>query len=242
MSVLLNKHSLNVHEFAAQEESRYTLRAIHVTEQETVATNGHYLVRVSHPTEKPENFPTVEGFRNGAAFKPFLFAVDAVKQLLKALPKGKTVKSLPILAHACVGHYEENGESKPNISVTDLENQQVVTPKTVPGQFPNWQAVIPTAAPKFEIYVSAEYLAQLARSAAQFSDCEMPVIRLQFTDANSAIRIDARNNETGQGFTGVVMPVRADRQMVCNAGNYPDHISKPKPPETVKPEEETGTE
>jgi hypothetical protein len=96
MPVLLNKHSLNVHEFAAQEESRYTLRAIHVTEQETVATNGHYLVRVSHPTINPNQFPVVPGFKNGAAFKSFLFPVDAVKQLLKALPKGKLTKNLPI--------------------------------------------------------------------------------------------------------------------------------------------------
>jgi hypothetical protein len=71
-----------------------------------------------------------------------------------------------------VGHFDEtNGETtetKPNIAVTDLENPQVFTPKTMDGQFPNWQAVIKPRV-KHEIYVDASYLAQLAKLRNPFS-------------------------------------------------------------------------
>jgi hypothetical protein len=57
--ILLNKHNLAVSAFASQEESRYTLKAIQVTERETVATDGHILARVSNPNIKPEQFPSI---------------------------------------------------------------------------------------------------------------------------------------------------------------------------------------
>lgn len=222
MSVLLNKHNFAVAQFAATEESRYTLKAIQVNQHATVATNGHYLVRVSNPTTDPNSFPLIQGLRNGGPFKDFLLPVDVAKEIEKALPKGKRC-NIPVLANAMVSHYVDGEESKPNIGVTDLDSPKVFTPRTITGQFPNWQAVIPTRAPKLEIYVDANYLAQLASAAAKFmTDNNTQPLRLQFTDANSPVRLDARNTETGQGWTALLMPMRGDKKSCHGAGNVPD--------------------
>jgi hypothetical protein len=137
MSVLLNKHNFAVAQFAATEESRYTLRAVHVTEHETVATNGDYLVRVSNPKVDANNFPVMPGFRNGGKFQPFNLSVDAAKEIEKAIPKKNHI---PILNNALVAHYAETESEpeivKPNIGVTDLDSPKVFNPRPCEGSFP----------------------------------------------------------------------------------------------------------
>jgi len=46
--MLLSKSELNLAKLASKEESRYALQGIAVQPNETVVTNGHYLVTVKH--------------------------------------------------------------------------------------------------------------------------------------------------------------------------------------------------
>ena len=59
---LLNRNNLAVHFAASREETRWTKPAILVTTQETVATDGHVLARVSMPNADPSAFPVIDGF------------------------------------------------------------------------------------------------------------------------------------------------------------------------------------
>lgn len=169
---MLNKANFIVTEFASKEESRYTLQAIQVRPEATVATNGHYLAWVSTDGQDPANFPVIEGFPGGDKYwKPFLLDVESAKQIAKALPKKTTI---PVLQYAAVHvngvtvespdgtktQDQDKGIQSVSLAVTDLERPQVFRPRVPEGTFPNFQAVIPDWEKDvaFEITVDARYL------------------------------------------------------------------------------------
>lgn len=202
--MLLNKHNLAVADFASKEESRYALKAIQVSKDGTIATDSHRLVKVSLPNKKEENFPQIEGFTpaNGE-LKSFLLSRDAAKDIERQIPKEKSLK---ILNHVRVGTADSNGAI--NMLITDLKTSKVFKCKPFTGQFPNHDAVIPKDAPVLEIGLNAEYLAQLAKAAATFSDSHAKHIRVKLYGPDRAMVLECKNSETGQTWTGVCMPQR----------------------------------
>lgn len=190
---MLNKANFLVTEFVSKEESRYSITAIQVRPEATVATNGHYLAWVSTDGQDPANFPVVEGFDGGQKdFVPFLLDVESAKAISKALPKKTTI---PVLQYAPVhvngvtvespdGSKQEDaskGVKSVSLCVTDLERPQVFRPRVPEGQFPNFQAVIPDweRDVAFEITVDARYLATIAKQAAEFIGKDKPHAELR---------------------------------------------------------------
>jgi len=202
-AVLLNKHNLAVAEFASKEESRYTLQAIQVTQDETVATNGHYIVRVDTPKADVNHFPTVAGTVPTVEAESFLLARQGALDMIKVLPKKQTI---PILNHAKVG---VDAEGNVQAITTDLETHRPVTIRKVTGQYPNWKALWPKKAPTVTVGVSAAYLAQLAKVAATYSE-QSCYMEISIWDAQSMIRLDAYDSNTNQHFTALLMPMRGD--------------------------------
>lgn len=205
---LLNRNNLAVRFAAAKEESRYTLRAILATEHETVATDGHVLVRVSVPELDANSFPAIDGFKpNG--FTHGLIPVDAAKEIENAIPKKTT---LPILAHAAITseHVPDSDRTVLKIAATDLDTPKVFTVREPEGQFPNWKNVWPDVdqKPAADICFDARLLAAVATAAAKFSDHRLCAIRLRVYGSNSAMRFDLVNDD-GQEMNGLLMPCRA---------------------------------
>jgi DNA polymerase III sliding clamp (beta) subunit (PCNA family) len=200
--MLLNKHNLNITQFASKEETRYALKGILVTEHETVATNGHILVRVTTPTTDEKNFPDVPGFEQHAEFKPFILPSDAAKEIAKATPKHK---SIPVLNHARVS---SNGAVQ--VATTDLDNPRVFNPKPLVGQFPNWQAILPKGEPEVSVTISADYLTELAKAAGKMADDRSKAIKLRIYNCGSfkQVSIEVTCSDTGQTFQSVLMPMR----------------------------------
>jgi hypothetical protein len=199
-AVLLNKHSLEVAEFASKVESRFTLKAVQVTMEETVATNGHYLVRVSHPEQKLQQFPNVAGTVPTVETESFLLARDGALSVAKTIPRKTTI---PILNHAKVG---VDAEGNVQAVTTDLETHRPVTIRKVAGQFPQWKGLWPKNAPKVTICLDATYLAQLAKAAAQFGTG----VQIRVWDSQSVARLDAYDATTNQHWSALLMPMRSD--------------------------------
>jgi hypothetical protein len=228
---LLNRKNLLATKFTAQEESRYTINGILITENETVGTDGHILARVSLPTDVyVQDFPTIEGFTpNG--FKSAVLPSKTAQELEKAIPKSKYQ---PILNHAAVTEHD----GKLQLAVTDLESPRVITARPVEGTFPNWQAVFepPTQEVNYkmvdklkvetaeleanlhqrvpvpvstDITLSAELLKRLADAVSKFSDKDSSPVRLRFYGADHAVRFDAVNSD-GQELNGLLMPMRTE--------------------------------
>ena len=224
---MLNKHNLTIASFASKEASRYTLQGILVTPDATVATNGHYLVWVSNSLErKAEDYPQIPGFVGASdTFTPFILGRDAALAIAKVTPYKEKI---PVLNHVAVA------ADSSQIAVTDLERPQVFPVKSVQGQFPRYEMVVP----KFEdavvrVSVNAEYLAQIAKQFAGFvSDDRNKKVTLSFyadkgtsddqlegIDRNvgeHSIRFDGTND--GQGMTAVLMPIRTSEDQVGTYG------------------------
>jgi hypothetical protein len=205
---LLNKHNMAVRFAASKEESRYTLRAILATENETVATDGHIMCRVSLPNTDAKNFPLVDGFTpNG--FTRGLIPLDAAKDIENAIPKSK---NLPILNHAAISS-ERIGETDREllkIATTDLDTPKLLTVRQPDGTFPNWQQVWPKdKKPVIDLCLNARLLAAIAQAATKFSDRAAAPIRLRFYGEHTAMRFDLVNDD-GQEMNGLLMPLRAD--------------------------------
>jgi hypothetical protein len=196
--MLLNKHNLNIHKFCATEESRYTLRAILVTKKETVATDGHRLIRVTVPEMNDSLFPSVPEFKADDIDGRILLHADAAKA---SIPKGK--QTIPVLSTAKLG--QEDGSAR--AVTTDLDLQHIVQGRKVEGEFPKWEAVIPTKKPAFEVCLQAPYLKELAEFAEKFS--ESGIIRVRFYGPEQPVRFDCQDMGSGQGMTAVIMPIRS---------------------------------
>lgn len=207
--ILINKHSLKLADLAPKEGSRYNLNAIHITRHETVATDGTMLTRVSHPTGqgKANDFPMTAGFDKGKDFEHILLPTMAAKEICAAVPKKQ---GIPILNNAALSVTSDENGAHIQVAVNDLENPKVFTPRPMTGNFPTWKQVMPKTEPKITIELDATKLLALLKYVSQFSDDRNHRIRLQVWDSQSTVRIDATNNETQQGMTAILMPVRRD--------------------------------
>lgn len=213
MAILINKHNLAVGQFAAKNESRYSMHAIQVSEQGTCATDGACLVKVSAPNQKASEFPLIDGVERQENITPFLLPLDAAQKIAKAMPQNERI---PVLNTALVAASPVHGENpKPaTIAVTDLDTPQVFKPRCLNGQFPNVDDVIPKDEPAFEIVLPAHYLAKLAKAAGDFSDLRGTgensdeYLLLQMWDRSKAVVIRTRNTETEQDWFAMLMPVK----------------------------------
>jgi hypothetical protein len=206
---LMNRNNLGVRFAASAQESRYTMGAILATENETVATDGHLLARVSMPNMDAKNFPVVDGFKpNG--FKRGLIPSDVCQEIERSIPKKTTI---PVLGHAAITteHTDDRGDLL-KVAVTDLDTPKVITVREPEGQFPKWdnQSLWATKAPVMDICFDAELLKRIMVAACKFTDKRTNApIRLRFYGANEAMRFDMVNDD-GQELNGLAMPMRAE--------------------------------
>jgi len=200
--MLVNRTVVAVTTFAESvpDRHRYGLTNICVDREKTVATNGHYLVAVSHSNQSDDAWPAEPAvdhmtFTNG---ERVLITRDAAIAAAKGLPKQKK-NYLPILQHAALA---KDG----SLHTTDLENSQIFTGKPE-GGFPNWQAVVPTEKPVAVIGFDARYVAEIAKFVAKYGNEQLPTIKLTIYGADRAARFDA-TSEDGQEIMALLMPIR----------------------------------
>lgn len=198
--MLLNKASFATLHAVSDEETRYTLKAIHITETHTEATDGHILVRVSHPEVNESNFPVVEGMPpSNGAWKPALLDKATAVAVKKALPRER---SMVILNHAQV---RANGEGLA-IAVTDLDRPQVFKPRPSTGNFPNTETfLLKPCEPQAVFTFNPDLLAALLKSAKEFGAGGNTTVKLTVYGPDKAVRLEARNDEN-QTWEALLMP------------------------------------
>ena len=217
---MLNKRNFDVAAFCSKEESRYSLQGIQVTPEATVATDGHRLVWVSASPFKSEHYPQVQGLTASDTFTPFILARETAATVAKFIPK-KT--HIPVLANAGVS---DGPDGTRMLAVTDLKTPQVWQTIPVEGKFPAYDYVIPKfEEAKYRICLNAEYLAQIAKFAAQFNDHSHAVV-LSFYSDDKPVRFDAIDMD-GQAMTAVCMPIRGTDDQPGTYG-YADRVKAAK--------------
>jgi DNA polymerase III sliding clamp (beta) subunit (PCNA family) len=176
---MINKHNLAVADFAGQKNA--TCPDVRFTPSETMATNGHYLVRVTNVPS--ETIQTTE--------KAFCIPAESLKAI-----KVKNGDAIELATNGTGSSWNLTT----GVSTYHLEESE--------GRFPNVDMVMPKTKPDVKIGLNPEYLAKLATAFARFQhDKRLPIIEFSVWDAQSPIQITA-TNDAGQTMTALLMPMR----------------------------------
>lgn len=208
--MLLNKANLLSAEICSKEESRYTLNAVAITERETVALDGHRLIRVTLPDQsRALNWPRTEGDTFDPEAKPngepWLLSATEAKRLLKSVAKKTTI---PVLCHAAVTQTQSATGRKEIVAQAGELPMSTSRSDAATGRFPAWAASFPTGECT-SITLDPALLAGLLQTIAKMG-AESVRISVPVGDAMKPIRIDADLDENNQVVHALLMPMRSD--------------------------------
>lgn len=192
--------------------SRYALGGVKVEAHDgvahLVATDGRILVNVSYQEDGtlPGNEAIVAGKALATAFG--------------SVAKAKCDERLDLSTVKGV-----DGQDRAVALVSGRKAAVPAAVEVVEGRFPRWRDVFPDMAPTFSIRLDCELLAQVCKV---FAEAGTPRATFHFTDAGSALRIDAVA-PTGEVIRAVVMPVGAE-----NGGSLSAPLPEAKPRAAAK--------
>jgi DNA polymerase III sliding clamp (beta) subunit (PCNA family) len=191
---MLNRNNLSVSEFTSHEdERRYSMGSVYVKPTETIATNGHYLCRVT--TLAPsENAQTAGELKE---FTPFLLGAKQAAEIRKAIGKDENVI---ICANGGEGSYTIKRNDGSTFHAPEIK-----------GTFPNVDAVMPKDddKPVFEIGFSAAYAAQIAKAFLQFTEKPHHTVKVSLYGKDRPAKLEA-TSASGQKMTVLLMPIRLE--------------------------------
>lgn len=178
---MINKNNLLVADFASKENSRTSLLDVRFTPKETMATNGHYLVRVTNV----QNDTIVTSDRSFSIPAKAIQAIKVKKGDAVELATNGTGSSWNLTTGVSTYHLEESTTT-----------------------FPNVDMIMPKDSPAMSIGFDPGYLAKLAKAFAAFQgDARQKSVKVSFWTPDKPIQIEAKN-EDGQTMTALLMPMR----------------------------------
>jgi len=216
--MLINRTNFAVAKCAAKFAGRYAINGVYFSKTGTVATDGRRLACVTYPKQDgAEDFPTVPGAGEGAPTSPVdalePFTIDASD--LRVL--GKDIRtSKPVLNLIALDVLETNANGHAAFAYTDLSNAQAPRIRKLEGEFPRYEAVIPTPDEKWaRVTVNPAYLAEMLGIVAKHGG-ELRGVTIHVPprvknehgryDPQGPILLTAKVGDE-QKFTGVLMPI-----------------------------------
>lgn len=199
---MLNKHNLDIAVIAGK--SKWGDNGLFVAKDRTVANDGRRLVEITRPTKldgeefNPDDFPVIPNFEPKQDHDFIIPTMEALK-VAKQIPKGKRTKA--ILKNAVI---EQNGRVR--IASTDLGSAIITDINPIEGKYPEYQQVIPQGKLKHRVGVNPKYLMEICQLADKFQSEYYKIMVLEFND-NGGIKLTTKNDDTGQEFTAIVMPM-----------------------------------
>ena len=176
---MINRHNLAVWEFADKGSHR-GLNNVRFTPTETMATNGHYLVRVTNPPS--DTIQTTE--------RAFNISAEALKPV--KVKKGDAVE------------LATNGTGSSWNLTTGVNTFHLEEDSTT---FPNVDVIMPKDKPVVEIGFDPAYLAKLGKAFAAFADGDTSTCKISIYGPDKAAKFEATNGQ-GQTMTALLMPRR----------------------------------
>lgn len=179
------------------------LTHLHLTDQFTEVTNGHYLIRVDAiKSFNYEDLPKVDDIEPTVGPVECLVTADTAKAIEKAIPKMRT---LPMLEHAWIGG---NGNKDTTTFITtDLETETPITsinPQDV--RYPKTDEIWPKGDPEFEIAFNPDYMSKLCQ---QYVKAGITKITLAIHGDKQAMKLTGTNTEKEQEVKALLMPMRS---------------------------------
>ena len=204
--MLLSKKQLAVAGAASTDETRYAINGIFINPDGKIqATDGYIAVTfmLGEGLDEKE-FPTIEGLGavDDTALVPFTLHRDSCLQITKALPKKSR---LPIVNCARLDVAATNANGCAVIGITDLESPQVLRPKKIDSQFPDFSKVEPSGNPALSVGIGIDALEKLIKTLKAL---EVTSFKLSlYDDGAGPMSIDA-HNKAGDSVHCLLMPYR----------------------------------
>lgn len=207
----INKNNLLVGNFAAKNDpTRAAIQNIHFTPEFTEATNGHYAVRITYPTQiNVEN--THESVPKGvlSELKPFMIPADAVKSIKECKPS----KYIDWTSSIFLDVEKTNSNGSAHFYSTNLdESSSPAVKKYDNGVFPDSQAIfdnINNTPASFQICLDADYLKDIAEVASKIGlgiNGAKPLC-ITLYDQNKGVRFETVTNSHNQKMDALLMPM-----------------------------------
>ena len=185
----LNKANLSaVAAFAGEPYvSRFSLAAVRITNEDTQATDGHTLIRVTLPDGK------------GDLEAPLTLDASIAKQIGDNLKSSEyaNLRDFPSGAMVSLNARIET----PNGIVFPVDNYAA-------KKFPNVESVMPTKDPTLVMKFNPKRLRALMDAFVEFQDgIQWPQVTISFYESTEAIKLECKN---GQTMTALLMPLKPE--------------------------------
>jgi DNA polymerase III sliding clamp (beta) subunit (PCNA family) len=180
---------------ASKDTGRFNINTVYVESDRLVSTDGHRLHTILASDEE----------RHSNVDKPFSIAREDAARILKAMGKN-TVARIAADPDAA-DPVSPFGLS--TVRSIDIDGASFKVPQ-IEGEFPNYQAVIPSGEVARTVVVNAKYLKELCQAAldVQFADHKRENgIRIEIREELGPISIETVHGD----FKAVLMPMRDDR-------------------------------
>jgi hypothetical protein len=207
--MLLNKKVLSLVNVASTDATRQTLCGVYIEPDGSgVGCDGHMLLKFTPcaPWDAKE-YPAMEGLTIAedppTELKPFILSRDACTQIARAMPKKCHFPVLRDNIALDVGATNDNGAAL--MATTDLENPQVLRPRKVEGEYPDYRKVFPDAKPQVEVGLSVANLEKLVKAMKALN---VEAIKVGVIDSVRPVIIKAETKDRDGTIDGLVMPWR----------------------------------
>ena len=195
-----NKHNFNIKDFTLGDIG-LGIKGMFISPKETVATDGHSLIRVSSLSINKNKVADAGRIVPGN-FIPFSIGKFDIEKILKLLPKKETT-SLPHLN--CLYVYYSNGKIV-ELGTCDHQTANLIKIKSEDGKYPRYQELKNQKGHYLEIEVNVKYLKRFIDFYAEFLKNKPDGLKIKIPkDPAKAIIFEADND--GQKVDGLLMPL-----------------------------------
>jgi hypothetical protein len=211
-SILLKRHH-DIASFASKDSTRYMLQSVHYhpVHKCLEAVDGRMLIRV--PVELSDKFPPVERLDSLADGneREAVISLATFEKAIANIPKNQTLpvlESIRLDIEAGKDAKPEDAGGKVYLTTKELDSVNTIECKTVEGNYPKTDQVIPADVPKLTIAFSAEIMLTIADYAKKHGAKNgKTAITFSFTEERSPMTFKIPLKDGVEAF-GVAMPIR----------------------------------
>jgi DNA polymerase III sliding clamp (beta) subunit (PCNA family) len=209
---IYNKNNLLIHEIASKDEGRPELTGVLFKKNRAVATDGYVLIEVknnenfANPNEYPA-LPNKRSIMTNFSKKGYLLPAKSVKKALSNLNESENDR-LEILNN-CI-FLNTRDENINEIATTDLENTNIVSTKSIDGEYPDTQKVIPQTDKGYsKTILDIRKLKQVIDVISKMDLPDFKTIELLTPEYDKDKPTIIKTTTTKeQKITGIIMPVK----------------------------------
>jgi len=197
---VFNKNNFMIHSLVPR-EYKYGL-GIHITNDFTEATNGHYLIRVYCRDEEKDNLPETENLKPSEEKIDALISADSAREIERAIPKGLSTEALN---SAWIG--KNTNENRVEFICTDLETWRPIIARKMEGKFARTESVMNIMKePIIKIGLNVEYVERLCQ---QFKKAGIRTIEVSVYGKEDAVKLEGKSaDEKEQKVVALLMPIK----------------------------------